>query len=78
LGLARGSDLEVTDLATADDCQLLTSQIVMECNLPEREEILDLLLARGGADVLDVNGICRHFVGCFCFDVKSGCDFVML
>jgi hypothetical protein len=50
----------------------------MECNLPEREEILDLLLARSGADVLDVNGICRHFVGCFCFDVKSGCDFVLL
>jgi hypothetical protein len=29
-------------------------------HLPEGEEILDLLLAGGGADVLDVNGVGRH------------------
>ena len=47
----------------------------MDCNLPEREEILDLLLARSGADVLDVDGVCRHIVGCFCVDLDLICDF---
>jgi hypothetical protein len=32
----------------------------MELSLPEGEEILDLLLAGGGANVLDVNGVGRH------------------
>jgi hypothetical protein len=50
----------------------------MDCSLPEREEILDLLLARSGADVLDLNGICGHFVGCFCFVLKSVYDFLLL
>jgi hypothetical protein len=45
--------------------------------LPEGEEILDFLLARRGADVLDVNGVCRHDFGCV-FDVlKLICDFVL-
>jgi len=32
----------------------------MDLDLPEGEEILDLLLAGGGADVLDVDGVGRH------------------
>ena len=32
----------------------------MEFDLPEGEEVLDFLLAGGGADVLDVDGVGRH------------------
>lgn len=32
----------------------------MELDLPEGEEILDLLLAGRGANVLDVDGVGRH------------------
>jgi hypothetical protein len=45
--------------------------------LPEGEEILDFLLARRGADVLDVNGVCRHDVCCVCDVLKLICDFVL-
>jgi hypothetical protein len=33
---------------------------VFEFDLPEGKEVLDLLLARGRGDVLDVNSVGRH------------------
>jgi hypothetical protein len=38
----------------------LNGVLWIELDLPEGEEILDLLLAGGGADVFDVNGVGRH------------------
>lgn len=44
------------------------------CRLPEGEEILDFLLARRGADVLDVNSVCGHVDGCLCDDLYLICE----
>lgn len=64
LGLSRWGEFEGADLATMEELADGRIDSRSRINLPEGEEVLDLLLTGGRTDVLNVDCAGRHDVDC--------------